>query len=245
MDEYKQWQKLATEFVGTAFLVFIGVGSVPATLLVDGKAPFTMADLGVISFAFGLIVVVTVYVFGYISGNHINPAVTLGLAVSGKFPWKQVPSYIAAQVLGAGVGALMIIGVLGTHASTLGLGVASYNPAAVSSVQAFTAEFIGTFILVLTVFGVIHRKAAPGFAGVVIGFVVFAIIIVVGPATDSAINPARVTGPMVIQQLFGGHVLWGQWPVYVLSELLAGALAGMAFGALSKTQADKKERVSA
>lgn len=241
MNEYKQWQKLVTEFLGTAFLVFIGVGSIPATLMVDGKAPFTMADLGVISFAFGLIVIATVYTFGYISGNHINPAVTLGLAASGKFPWRAVPSYLAAQVLGATVGALMIVGVLGTHASTLGLGVAAYNPTAVSTVQAFTAEFIGTFILVLTVFGVIHRKAAVGFAGVVIGFVVFAVIIVVGPATDSAINPARVTGPMIMQQLLGGHVLWNQWPVYVVSELLAGVLAGVVFSALSKTVTDKEQ----
>src|SRR6266566_3116605 len=101
MDENKQWQKLTAEFLGTAFLVFVGVGSVPATLIVNGKAPFTMADLGMISLAFGTIVVATVYALGHVSGNHINPAVTLGLAASGKFPWRQVPYYIAAQALGA------------------------------------------------------------------------------------------------------------------------------------------------
>ena len=101
MEENKTWQKLAAEFLGTAFLVFVGVGSVPATLIVNGDAPFTMASLGFISLAFGTIVIATVYVFGYISGNHINPAVTLGLAVTGKFPWRQVPGYLIAQVLGA------------------------------------------------------------------------------------------------------------------------------------------------
>ena len=113
------------EFLGTAFLVFVGVGSVPALAIVGGDAPFTGADLGFISLAFGAIVIVTVYVFGYISGNHINPAVTLGLAVTGKFPWSQVPGYLIAQVLGAIVGSFAIVGVLGTKASELGLGVAS------------------------------------------------------------------------------------------------------------------------
>ncbi|MEQ1735486.1 MAG: MIP/aquaporin family protein [Rhodoglobus sp.] len=243
MDENKQWQKLAAEFIGTAFLVFVGVGSVPATLIVNGDAPFTMASLGFISLAFGTIVIATVYTFGYISGNHINPAVTLGLAVTGKFPWREVPGYLIAQVLGATVGALAIVGVLGPRASEVGLGVAAYGD--IPIYQAFIAEFVGTFILVFTVFGVIHRKAAPGFAGVVIGLVVFAAIIPVAPATGASINPARTTGPMLIQQLLGGEVHWEQWPVYVIAELSAGVAAALLFGLISKTQADKKAKVDA
>ena len=236
MDDNKTWQKLAAEFLGTAFLVFVGVGSVPATLIVNGKAPFTMASLGFISLAFGTIVIATVYIFGYISGNHINPAVTLGLAVTGKFPWRQVPSYLIAQLLGALVGSIAIAGVLGSKAVDVGLGVASYTDIPVW--QAFTAEFVGTFILVFTVFGVIHRKAAPGFAGIVIGLVVFAAIIPVAPATGASINPARTTGPMLVLQLFGGTVRWEQWPVYVLAELAAGVAAALLFGLISKTAAD-------
>src|SRR5690349_9670501 len=136
MDEPSIRQKLVAEVIGTAFLVFIGVGSVPATLIVNGNAPFTMADLGVISLAFGTVVVATVYALGHVGGNHINPAVTLGLAVSGKFPWAQVPAYIAAQVVGAIVGAAAILGVLGHKASDVGLGVAAYGD--ISSLQAFT-----------------------------------------------------------------------------------------------------------
>jgi glycerol uptake facilitator protein len=243
MDEPTTAQKLTAEVIGTAFLVFVGVGSVPATLIVNGKAPFTMADLGMISLAFGTIVVATVYALGHISGNHINPAVTLGLAVTGKFPWSQVPSYLAAQVVGAIIGAGAIIGVLGQKASDVGLGVASYADT-VSVGQAFIAEFVGTFILVFTVFGVIHRKAAAGFAGLAIGLVVFAAIIPVAPATGASINPSRTIGPMLIQQLAGGAVKWEQLPVYLLAEIAAGILAGLAFGAISKTPADKPSLAS-
>jgi len=233
MDEPTMAQKLTAEVIGTAFLVFVGVGSVPATLIVNGKAPFTMADLGMISLAFGTIVVATVYALGHISGNHINPAVTLGLAVTGKFPWSQVPAYIGAQVLGAIAGATAIIGVLGHQASDVGLGVAQFAPG-VGAGQAFIAEFVGTFILVFTVFGVIHRKAAPGFAGIAIGLVVFAAIIPVAPATGASINPARTFGPMLVQQIAGGTVHWNQLPVYLLAELAAGALAGLAYAVLTR-----------
>jgi glycerol uptake facilitator protein len=228
-------QVLAAEVIGTAFLVFVGVGAVPATLIVNGNAPFTMADLGMISFAFATVVVATVYALGHVSGNHINPAVTLALAVSGKFPWSRVAPYWAAQFGGAIVGAGAILGVLGPKASTVGLGVASYATG-VGAGQAFFAEFVGTFILVFTVMGVIHRKAAAGFAGLAIGFVVFAVIIPVGPATSAAINPARVLGPMLVQGLAGGTVKWTQLPIYLLAELAAGAAAALAYGAITRVR---------
>jgi glycerol uptake facilitator protein len=235
MEGLRTPQKLVAEVIGTAFLVFVGVGSVPATLIVNGDSPFTMADLGVISFAFGTVVIATVYALGHVSGNHINPAVTLGLAVTGKFPWSQVPAYIGAQLVGAVVGAVAIIGVLGERASEVGLGVAAYG-GGVSAGQAFIAEFVGTFILVFTVFGVIHRAAAPGFAGVAIGFVVFAAIIPVAPATGASINPARTLGPMVVQQLWGGEVQWSQAPVYLAAEICAGIAAALIYVAITRTR---------
>lgn len=238
MDENKQWQKLAAEFLGTAFLVFVGVGSVPALAIARNGEPFTGAELGVISLAFGTIVIATVYVFGYISGNHINPAVTIGLAVSGKFPWRDVPGYLIAQVLGAIVGSFAIWGVLGPKAVDAGLGVASFS-ADTPIHTALIAEFVGTFILVFTVFGVIHRKAAPGFAGIVIGLVVFAAIIPVAPTTGASINPARTTGPMIVQSLLGGEVRWEQYWVYIVAELLAGIAAALVFTLISRTEADK------
>jgi glycerol uptake facilitator protein len=243
MREPSTTQKLASELIGTAFLVFIGVGSVPATLIVNGKAPFTMADLGMISLAFGTVVVATVYALGHVSGNHINPAVTLGLAVTGKFPWKQVPAYMGAQVVGAIIGASAIIAVLGSKASDVGLGVASYADT-VGVGQAFAAEFVGTFILVFTIFGVIHHKAPAGFAGLAIGLVVFAAIIPVAPTTGASINPARTIGPMLVQQIAGGTVKWSQLPVYLAAELLAGAVAALAYTALVRGSEPAAEAAS-
>ena len=109
-------------------------------------------------------------------------------------------------------------------------GSAWRRTAGISWVQAFTAEFVGTFILVFTIFGVIHRKAAAGFAGVAIGLVVFAAIIPVAPATGASINPARTVGPMLVQQIAGGTVKWDQLPVYLAAELLAGVVAALAYG---------------
>ncbi len=244
MDEPTMAQKLTAEVIGTAFLVFIGVGSIPATLIVNGSAPFTMADLGVISLAFGTVVVAAVYGLGHVSGCHINPAVTLGFAATRQFPWSQVPAYLGAQLLGAIIGAAAIIGVLGHQAVDLGLGVAAYHTG-VGAGQAFTAEFVGTFILVFTVFGAFHRKAAAGFGGLAVGLVVFAVIIVVAPATSASINPARTFGPMLVQQIAGGTVEWGQLPVYWAAELLGGALAGLAYVAMSRTRAEAPARDAA
>ena len=241
MDEPSMVQKLTAEVIGTAFLVFVGVGAVPATLIVNGDSPFTMADLGMISFAFATVVVAAIYAIGHISGCHINPAVTLGLAVTRKFPWSQVPAYIVAQLVGASIGAAAIIGVLGMQASEVGLGVAAFGEG-VGPVQAFTAEFVGTFILVFTVFGVIHRKAVAGFAGLAIGLVVFAAIIPVAPATGASINPARTFGPMLVQQIAGGTVEWAQLPIYLLAEFAAGVAAALVFVVISRTRADARQR---
>jgi len=150
-------------------------------------------------------------------------------------------------VIGAIAGSFAIAGVLGQKAVDAGLGVAAYAEDTPIP-QAFFAEFIGTFLLVFAVFGVIYRKAAPGWAGLAIGFVVFAAIIPVAPTTGASINPARTTGPMIVQSLLGGTVHWEQYWVYIVSELLAGVLAALAFGLIAHTaagRAAKKEEVSA
>lgn len=243
VDEIKLWQRLAAEFLGTSFLVFVGVGSVPALAAARGTAPFTGSELGFISLSFATIVIVTVYVFGYVSGNHINPAVTVAFAVAGKFPWKEVPYYIAAQVVGAIVGSLGIVGVLGNSAVKGGLGVAAFNPDVTTVLQALLAEFIGTFILVYAVFGAVFRKAAAGWTGLIIGLAVFAAIIPVAPATGASINPARTFGPMLVLQALGGEVHWNQLWVYLIAEFLGGVAAAFAFALIAHTTLDKSNNI--
>ena len=235
-DEPTNVQRFGAELIGTAFLVFIGVGSVPATLILNAKTSITMPDLGVISFAFALVIVAAVYSLGHISGCHINPAVTLGLAATGNFPWRDVPLYMAAQFVGAIAGGVGIIAVLGKPALDAGLGVSGYG----HWDHGAAAELIGTFILMFTILAVIHRKAVPGFAGLSIGFIVFAIIIAVGPASGGAINPARYVGPFLLEAIFGhdGAVKWAQFPIYIISEFLGALLAAGAYIVVFRTPAD-------
>jgi glycerol uptake facilitator protein len=229
-------QKLLAEVIGTALLVFVGVGSVPATLIVAGDAPFTMAQLGMISFAFAMVVVALIYAIGHVSGCQINPAITVALAVKGKLPWRDVPGYVGAQVAGAILGAAAIIGVLGGRAVDVGLGVAAYGDG-VGVWQALFAEALGTFILAFVVFGAIDQRAPGGFAGLAIGMAVFAAIVPVAPATGASINPARTVGPMLIQQMAGGTVHWSQLPVYLIAEFVGAIVAGLAYGAIATARA--------
>jgi glycerol uptake facilitator protein len=234
-------QKLLAELLGTACRVYVGAGSAAAAGVIAAgtKVPFSLAQLGMISFAFMLVIVGVVYAIGHISGGHINPAVTLGLAVSGKFPWREVPGYMAAQVVGAVIGALGIFITLGQAAAVAaGGGVTSYNAATMGFGRATVIEAIGTAILVFVIFGVIDHRAVPGWAPMAIGSIVFAIIIILGPATGAAINPARYLGAMLMQNAFGGTVSWSQAPAYLIGELVGGVLGGLAYAMLSRTRAD-------
>src|SRR2546425_9285941 len=125
MESFSVAQRAFAEAIGTALLVFIGAGSVPAILLLESgtKAPFSGADLGFISMAFGLIVVALVYTVGKVSGCHINPAVTFGLAVTKRFPWREVPMYWGAQVIGGIARAVCMWASVRTPAGHLGYGV--------------------------------------------------------------------------------------------------------------------------
>src|SRR3989449_6999154 len=153
MQEYSAAQRAVAEFIGTGLLVFIGAGSVPAILLLEGgtKAPFSGADLGFISMAFGLVIVALVYTIGKVSGCHINPAVTFALAATKRFPWREVPQYWTGQVIGAVVGGFAIWAVFAQGGIDLGMGQTSFDQSATTWASAIFAEGIGTFIPLFTI----------------------------------------------------------------------------------------------
>jgi glycerol uptake facilitator protein len=228
-------QRAFAEFIGTALLVFIGAGSVPAILLLEGgtKAPFSGADLGFISFAFGLVIVALVYTVGKVSGCHINPAVTFALAATKRFPWREVPLYWGAQVAGGIAGALAMWGSFGTRAVKLGygFGVVHFNHAATSWGSAMLIEGIGTAILLFTILGIVDSRSPEGWAGLVIGLVVVAIIVTVGPVTNASLNPARALGPLFVVTVHGeaAHNWLQQLFAYIPANLAGAAVACFAY----------------
>src|ERR671936_2740111 len=201
MQEHSMAQRLAAEAFGTAVLVFVGAGSVPALFLArggTGGAPFTGAELFTIATAFGLAVVGMVYAIGKVSGCHINPAVTFALVVTRRIPWREVPVYWCAQVIGAVIGALGIWAVFGHSAITLGMGMTSFNQHTSTWGSAIFAEGIGTAVLMFTILGIVDSRSPGDLAGIVIGGVVIAIIMVAGPITGASLNPARAFAPELI-----------------------------------------------
>src|ERR671924_785767 len=229
-------QRVLAELFGTAALVLVGPGSVIATLTLAGKAvpAVTEADLLGISFAFGFIITALVYAIGKVSGCHINPAVTFALAATKRFPWREVPAYWAAQVVGAVLGGLAIWALFAQSGIDLGMGQTSFNEDRTSWASAIFAEGIGTFMLMLAILGIVDSRSPNEFAGIVIGGAVVAIIMVVGPITGASLNPARAFGPELISAIGGGTRHWGQLiPVYVLPGLVGAGLAAVAYDALA------------
>ena len=208
MSSPTQLQKLTAEVIGTAILVFIGAGSVPLTVFLTAGAGGTGIDgtagLSTISFSFAFAIFAAVYSIGHISGCHINPAVTISLLATRKIDARTAGGYIVAQLIGAFVGAALTLAILqGNDPAALGLGAVSVNAKAGLAVG-FIAEVIGTAILVFTVFGAaVSGKAPSGFAGLIIGFIVYGIIILVGPITGASLNPAREIGPALLGQAIG------------------------------------------
>ncbi len=230
-------QRAGAEVVGTALLVLVGPGSVVATLELAGKAVPAIrgGDLLGISFAFGFIIAAMVYCIGKVSGCHINPAVTFGLAVTKRVPWSEVPVYWAAQVVGAVIGAFGIWAVFGHQAINLGMGMTSFSQSTTGWGQAIFAEGIGTAILMFAILGIVDGRSPSDLAGIVIGGVVIAIIMVVGPVTGASLNPARAFGPELVAAIGGGPTHWGQLlPVYILPGLVGSGIAAVAYDFIAK-----------
>jgi glycerol uptake facilitator protein len=237
-------QKLVAECIGTALLTLIGAGSVTATFVINngGKAaPFTEADLGVISFAFGLIIIAMVYSIGKISGCHINPAVTIALWATGRTDLSTAISYIVAQFVGGTLGALAIVLWFGSSVVKSGINGVTAFGTGTPWWQAVLAEAIGTAILLFTIYGVaVDSRAPAGWAGLVIGFVVVAIIMTLGPVTNASLNPARSFGPVLVRTLFGGPSAWGQYWVYLVGPIIGGLAGAFAYDYVAGTRPSKE-----
>src|SRR3954466_13607672 len=234
--EFSLPQRAFAETLGTALLVLVGPGSVVAVLTLAGKSTpaVTGADLLAFSFAFGLIITALVYALGKVSGCHINPAVTFGLAATKRFPWREVPAYWAGQVIGAVVGGLAIWAVFSQSGIDLGMGQTSFNEASTSWGSAIFAEGIGTFILMFAILGIVDKRSPGDFAGIVIGGVVVAIIMVVGPITGASLNPARAFGRELLSAIKSGPTHWNQYlPVYLLPGLVGAGLAAVTYDYLA------------
>ena len=237
MESYSLGQRALAETLGTALLVLVGPGSVVATLVLAGDSTpaISGADLLGISFAFGLVITALVYAIGKVSGCHINPAVTFALASTKRFPWKEVPHYWGAQLVGGTLGALGIWALFTQTGIDMGLGAASFNEDNYSWGSAIFAEGIGTFMLMFAILGIVDSKSPNELAGIVIGGVVVAIIMVIGPLTGASLNPARAFGPELVSAFGGGVTHWAQLvPVYVLPGLVGAGLAAFVYDFLAE-----------
>ena len=177
-------KSLVVEFVGTFALIFIGAGAVAI-------------DIGGLigaAFAHGFVVVAFIYAYGHISGTHINPAVTLGLLIAGEIEFVAAIGYWIVQFLGGLLGAALLNAVL-PNPSDLGVTILTEG---VTPVQGLVIEIVLTFFLVSTIFSTAVNGKAGAFAGIAIGFVLIACILMGGPLTRAALNPARTLGPAIV-----------------------------------------------
>ena len=218
--------RLVAEALGTFWIVFAGCGS---ALL---GAAFPQLGIGVfgIAFAFGLTVVTAVYALGHISGGHLNPAVSVGLMIAKRFPAREVPGYIAAQVIGAILGAGVLYLIASGRAGFVPGGFASngygeHSPGGYSLLAGFCAEVVFAFMFLVIILGATDSRAPQGFAPLTIGLAVALINWVGIPVTNLSLNPARSTGTAVFADGWALAQLWLFW----VAPILGGAIAGVVY----------------
>ncbi len=231
------------EFVGTALLVLFGDGVVAGVLLNKSKAQNGGWIVITAGWAFG--VAIPVYAIGSISGGHINPAVTIGLAVTGKFAWSQVTGYVAAQLLGGITGAVLVwLAYLahweGTAEQSYKLAIFCTGPAVRRPPMNFITEAVGTFVLMFGVMALSAYKpsAQSGLTPLLVGILVWGIGLSLGGPTGYAINPARDLGPRIAHAILpiagkGGSDWEYAW-VPIFGPLAGGILGAIAYVALFK-----------
>ncbi len=223
-------RKLIAEFIGTSWLVLGGCGS---AVLAAAYPQLGIGFVGV-AIAFGLTVVTMAYAIGHISGCHLNPAVSIGLWLGGRFDKKDLFPYIIAQILGgiAGAGILYIIATgkagfdLGGFAAN-GYGV--HSPGGYGMVAALVTEVVMTFMFLIIILGATHSKAAKGFGGLAIGLGLTLIHLISIPVTNTSVNPARSISQAVFVQGWAVDQLW----LFIVAPIVGAGLAGVVYKIIS------------
>jgi aquaporin Z len=232
-------RKQSAEFLGTFWLVFAGCGS--AVL----AAAFPKVGIGLlgVSLAFGLSVLTMAYAIGHVSGCHLNPAVTLGLAIAGRHPRNEVLSYVLAQ-LGGGILAAFVLWLIASGGPGFSLaggfasnGYGEHSPGGYTIASALTIELVMTFLFLFVILGATDKRAPEGFAPIAIGLMLTLIHLVSIPVTNTSVNPARSTGPALI---VGGWALSQLW-LFWLAPLAGAVIAGYVYPRITGERVAEKE----
>jgi aquaporin Z len=225
-------KKYAAELIGTFWLTFAGCGSA----VIAAAFPEVGIGLVGVSLAFGLSVVTMAYAIGHVSGCHLNPAVTVGLAAGGRFPAGQILPYVIAQVIGA-LAAAGLLYLIASGAADFDVtkgfasnGYGDHSPGKYSMVAGFAIEVVMTMMFLFIIMGSTHGKAPAGFAPLAIGLALVMIHLVSIPVTNTSVNPARSTGPALF---VGGWALQQLWLFWV-APLIGGVLGGAVYRWLSE-----------
>jgi len=225
-------RKLAAEAIGTFWLTFGGCGSAVMA------ATFPQVGIGLlgVAFAFGLTVLTMAYAIGHVSGCHLNPAVTVGLAAGGRFPANQIGQYIVAQVIGAIIGAtLLYLIASGSPGFDVAKGFAAngygeHSPGHYGLLSCFLTEVGMTMMFLFIIMGSTHGKAPVGFAPIAIGLGLTLIHLISIPVTNTSVNPARSIGPALF---VGGWAISQLW-LFIVAPLIGGILGGVVYRWISE-----------
>jgi aquaporin Z len=215
--------RLMAECLGTAWLVLGGCGSA----VLAAAFPGVGIGLAGVSLAFGLTVLTMAYAIGHVSGCHLNPAVSIGLAVGGRFPMREVLPYIVAQVIGAAIGAgILYVIATGKAGAEIGgfaaNGFAEHSPGKYNMVAALVCEVVMTFMFLVIILGATDKRAPAGFAPIAIGLGLTLIHLISIPVTNTSVNPARSTGPALFVGGWALQQLWLFWVAPAVGAVLAG-----------------------
>jgi len=220
-------KKLSAEFIGTLWLVLGGCGS---AVIAAGFPDVGIGLMGV-SFAFGLTVLTMAFAIGHISGCHLNPAVSVGLWMGGRFPKAELVPYIGAQVLGGIVGAgilyLIASGQAGFDATASGFasnGFGEHSPGGYSLTAALVTEVVMTFMFLMIILGATDKRAPQGFAPIAIGLGLTLIHLISIPVTNTSVNPARSTAVAIFQGDWALSQLWLFWLAPIVGAIIAACV---------------------